>query len=113
VPRLSSCQLKLWRNVDSSTNALTSGVVDSTYIRKKLSKQLKIDLEKHETIHLLAEPVHHAELDQKPAELQRLVDSLAVDQPCSAQVRQMGEYIALISLRGGYKIPLRIEVSKR
>ncbi|GKY97352.1 hypothetical protein MPSEU_000693600 [Mayamaea pseudoterrestris] len=105
--------LKLWRNADASTGSLTSGSVDAKYIRKKLSKQLRIDLEPHETITLRAEPVNHAELDHNPTELQSLIDALASDQASTTQVKQLGEFLACISLRGGYNIPLRVEVLKR
>jgi hypothetical protein len=70
-------------------------------------------LEPHETIHLRAEPVHHAELDQTPMELQALLDSIPADKACETQVKQLGEYLACISLRGGYRIPLRVEVLNR
>lgn len=106
-------QLKLWRGVDPSSNTLSKGAVDAKYIKRKLSKQLRIDLEPHESVRLHPEPVHHAELDQKPGELQALLEAMPAEGPCTAQVRQLGEYVACLGLRGGYRIPLRVEVSKR
>ena len=72
-----------------------------------------IDLEPHETILLRSEPVHHAELDLNPSALQAVVDELVAEEARAAQAKQLGEYLACISLRGGYQIPLRVEVLKR
>lgn len=110
---LTPSQLKLKRNVDASTNSLTNGSVDAKYVKKKLSKQLKIDLEPHESVHLRPDAVRHADLDQNAAELQSILDSMSLDQPCNVQVNQLGEYIACISLRGGFRIPLKVQVNKR
>ena len=78
-------------------------------MRKKLSKQLLITLEPHEKVHLRGEPL---ESDMTDEEIDAALQELG-DEPCTTQVRQLGEYLARISLRGGYKIPLRVEVLKR
>jgi hypothetical protein len=105
-------QLKIWRNVDLSIDSLHPGMVDSSAVRKKLSKQLKIDLETYERVHLHPEPVNYGELNDK--ETVRLMESLGdSEQKCKVQIKKMGDYIARITLRGGYSVPLRFEVTKR
>jgi hypothetical protein len=106
-------QLKIWRGVDSSTDSLTTGAVDAKFIKKKLSKQLKIDLQPDETIHLWPEPVSYADLDHNPAAVQNILASVSISEPCIAQVKQLGEFVSFISLRGGYTVQLRVEVLKR
>jgi hypothetical protein len=87
-------------------------VVDAKAVRRKLSKQLRIDLEPHEKVHLYKEPVNHAELKGKQLEMY-MNDLGDRNQPCTAQIKHLGDYIARISLQGGYTIPLKIEVLKR
>jgi hypothetical protein len=105
-------QLKIWRNIDTTNDTIHPGMVDSNAVRKKLSKQLKIDLEPYERVHLYAEPVSYGELNDKETErfMELLGDS---EQKCEVQIKKVGDYIARISLRGGYSIPLRFEVTKR
>ena len=57
----------MWRVVDpNSIDVLFPGKVNAWNIRKKLSKQLKIDLEDHETLHIVSkEPTNHSELNDK------------------------------------------------
>ena len=105
-------QLKIYRNIDPATEKLHPGTVDAKAIRNKLSKQLKIDLEPHEKVHLSAEPVLHADLTEQTAE--ELMEQMGdASQPCSTQVRQLGEYMARIALKGGFMVPLKVEVVKR
>jgi ribosomal protein L9 len=108
--------LKIWRNVDAETNQVFPGMVDAKAARKKLSKQLKIDLEPHESIHLIPEPVESiSDLSDEAIEnlvAERLAD-ITKDQPCSAQIRQLGDFLARISLSGGHTVPLRMEILKR
>lgn len=96
-------------------NAIAPGVVDAKAVRRKLSKQLKIDLEMHEKVHVLKEAVNHSDLvserQLEPFMLQFGDDTR--DAPCAVQIKHLGEYIARISLQGGYSIPLKIEVLKR
>lgn len=88
------------------------GMVDAKTIRQKLSKQLKIDLEDHEKVHLYNEPVNHPDLTENTIKdiFSRLGDP---SEPCQTQVRQLGDYVARISLRGGYQVPLKVQVLKR
>jgi len=108
-------QLKIWRNVDKEAtqyNAISPGVVKASNVRNKLSRQLKIDLEPHEKIHILPEPIHHATVTER--EIEEFMASLGDPQkPCTTQLRQLGQYLARISLQGGYSIPLKLEVVKR
>jgi hypothetical protein len=82
-------------------------------IRKKISKQLRIDLEPHEKVHLYPEQVIHSELTE--SSLQEIVDTKMGDAetPCTTVVKELGEYVARVSLRGGYMVPLKVEVLKR
>ena len=92
------------------------GMVDAKAVRKKLSKQLKIDLEPHEKVHLIAEPVVHSELTTEQAVeqvMQQHLGTSPTSEPCRTQVRELGEYLARISLKGGFMVPLKVEVMKR
>jgi len=121
--------LQLWRTVDpNSTDTLHPGFVTTNHIRQKLSKQLKIDLDESEPIHILrnesakgaadasaaattttTNPLNFAELDD--AKIQAMADEL-VPVP-DIQINRLGEYLAVIGLKGGYAIPLRVLVLKR
>lgn len=110
--------LKIYRNADPSTGAISPGKVTSMNVRDKLSRQLKIDLEDHETVHLRAQPViGFAEIDDDKIE-NMLTDIGTVDEDgktnaCQVEIRQLGEYLAKISLSGGYSLPLKVAVVKR
>jgi hypothetical protein len=81
-------------------------------VREKLSKQLKIDLYRREKIHLRSERVVHAVVTEK--ETEQFLNELGDEHlPCEVNLRHLGEYVARITLRGGYQIPLKIEVLKR
>jgi hypothetical protein len=88
------------------------GVIDARIVKQKLSKQLRIDLENHEIVHLRNDPVVFEELNDKSTQaiLSDLGDS---ETKCEVQIKQLGMFLARISLRGGYTIPLRVEVLKR
>lgn len=91
-------------------------MVDAKAVRQKLSKQLKIDLEDHEHVHLIAEPVVHAELetdDDVEQVLQQHLGSTSATEKCETQVKELGEYLARIALKGGFMVPLKVEVVKR
>lgn len=110
-------QLKIWRNVDltgSDYNAIAPGVVDAKAVRQKLSKQLKIDLEEHERVHVLQEAVNHADYATE-RQWEPLLETSFGDcnVKCTTQIKHLGEYMARITLRGGYSIPLKLEVLKR
>ena len=105
-------QLKIWRNIDSTTDSFHPGMVDSNAVRKKLSKQLKIDLESYERVHLYKEPVSYGDYNEKATE--ELMGTLGDSEvKCEVQIKKVGDYIARITLRGGYSVPLRFEVTKR
>lgn len=110
---LSWIQLKIWRVVDpNAVDALHPGMVTAINLRQKLSKQLKIDLERHETIHIY--PVNnlsHAEMDDD--KVQNLVDEFQPEGMCEVQIKKLGEYIAKITLEGGYSVPFRFVVMQR
>lgn len=92
--------------------AIGPGSVDQKTVREKLSKQLKIDLFRHEKIHLRHEAVSHAELSE--LDLEAMLEELGDDStPCDTRIKHLGEYVARISLRGGYKVPLKLEILKR
>jgi hypothetical protein len=88
------------------------GMVDVRAIRQKLSKQLKIDLDDHEQVHLRAEPVVGLE-DEEDATVEALLEDIDTAEPCTVQVRQYGEYLAKISLAGGHTVPLKVSVVRR
>ena len=128
-------KLQLWRTVDpNSTDTLHPGVVTTDNIRQKLSKQLKIDLDESEPIHILrnttsnengatstaatattTSPLNFAELDD--AKIQAMADELVpvtdASGKCSIQINRLGEYLAVIGLKGGYAVPLRVLVRQR
>jgi hypothetical protein len=117
-------------------------MVDARAVRQKLSKQLRIDLEPHEKVYLFAQPLgtllttaanssttdddRNDNVDNqkgtraaavKPLseeeELNALVQKALPQEEDNVQIRQVGEYLARISLRGGYVIPLKVAVLKR
>ena len=87
-------------------------MVTAASLRQKLSKQLKIDLEAHEPIHIY--PVNnlsHAEMDDD--RVQNLVDDFQPEGKCETKLKKLGDYLAKISLDGGYSVPLRFVVQQR
>ena len=87
-------------------------MVDQKAIRDKLSKQLKIDLEDHETVHIHAEPIEsHDKIEDE--ELEALMEKIDSSSDCAVQLRQLGPFVAKISLEGGYTVPLKFAVLKR
>ncbi len=115
-------QLKIWRVVDpNSVGALHPGVVTAWNLRQKLSRQLKIDLQPHETIHII-HPVNpgtsspttlsHSELNN--VKVQKMVDEFVpAGDKCDIQLKRVGEYVAKITLEGGHCVPLRFVVQQR
>ena len=98
--------------VDPNTADALFGLVNSQNIRQKLSKQLKIDLEDHESVHICSkDPVHFSDLKEK--HIQEILDGVDSEQPCSVQVKRLGEYIARIGLEGGYSVPLKFQVIQK
>jgi hypothetical protein len=91
--------------VDSESQKLSPGKVTAQMLRSKISKQLKIELEDHETIHLLEDTVMFE--DNTPAMLLAKVEAMDVSEPCKLEIRQVGDYVARITLAGGYAVPLK------
>ncbi len=122
-------------------------MVDARTVRQKLSKQLRIDLQPHEKVHLLAQPLGTlmatmttdtsstvdnedattttttttttaaapflSEEEELTALLQKIHSTREQGQACNVQIRQLGDYLASISLRGGHVIPLKVAILKR
>lgn len=86
-------------------------MVDQKAVRSKLSKQLKIDLEKDERVHLQPAPIVDPEVTAE--ELEALMEEIETEQDCKIQIRALGIYLAKISLAGGHTVPLKVEVLKR
>ena len=84
-------------------------------VRKKLSKQLKIDLEPHEKVHLRLKPIDETVGEEgKVTALEYYMDEFGDPEvECTVKIKQLGRYVARISLSGGYAIPLSIEIKKR
>mmetsp|Transcript_19825 Transcript_19825/g.41605 ORF Transcript_19825/g.41605 Transcript_19825/m.41605 type:complete len:284 (-) Transcript_19825:89-940(-) len=139
--------VKIYRNVDPNMPTICHpGHVTSKNLRDKLSKQLNIDLEPHESIHISEETVIGVD-DMEEKEVMALLSKLydgdgpadTVDydnegagevggeaevsrghgrednsvEECTIKIKQLGEYIARITLSGGYTVPLRFTVEKR
>jgi len=87
------------------------GMVDQKAVRSKLSKQLKIDLEEHEKVHLRPAPIQDVE-HVSADELGSMLEEIATNDDCKVQIKALGIYLAKISLTGGYTVPLKVEVIK-
>ena len=100
---------------DSDGMALSPSHVDAVMVRKKLSKQLKIDLEEHEKVHLRLKPIDETVgEDGKVKPLESYLNEFGdPEEECTVKIKRLGRYVARISLSGGYSIPLGIEISKR
>jgi ribosomal protein L9 len=168
--------VRIVRNVDTNEPIMCHpGHVNAINLRDKLSKQLKIELDKNEAIHIRNEPVIGIEektevelmvmlsemdnanailgtydgvntvvIEDEDVEEKRgqVVDlnapaveeqgfteemttsitnvgyvinstPLLVKSDCSAQVKQLGDYVAKITLKGGFVIPLKFSVLRR
>jgi hypothetical protein len=98
-------KVKMHRRVDPESQKLSPGKVTAQMLRSKISKQLKIDLEDHETIHLMEDTVMFE--DNTPATLLAMVEAIDVTAPCKREIRKVGDYVARITLAGGYAVPLK------
>jgi len=128
--------LQIWRTVDAnSTDTLHPGVVTTDNVREKLSKQLKIDLDDSDLVHILrttakdqnagdaaaatsattTNPLNFAELDDSKLQVManELVPVTGSNGKCAIQINRLGEYLAVIGLKGGYAVPLRVLVRQR
>ena len=105
-------QVKIWRHVDPDTGVVYPGMVDEKALREKLYRQLKIELESHEQLHIMEKPVdaHERLTDEDIAILMTKIETSA---PCRVQLRQLGHFVAKITLHGGYTLPLKFVVLKR
>lgn len=121
IYRFSYIQLKIWRNVDTSTgtdfNTIHPGMVDALAVRRKLNKQLRIQLEPHERVHVYKEQIEHEEITDNDLNDIIMNDELFGvenrERTSSTQIKQLGQYVARICLRGGFNIPLKFEILKR
>lgn len=137
--------VRIYRNVDPNMPTICHpGHVTAKNLRDKLSKQLKIDLEPHETIRISEETVIGVD-DLEEKDLMALLSKMydgdsaratvenvqegngeaeasrgngelkgdASTEECTVKIKQLGEYIARITLSGGYTVPLRFSVEKR
>ena len=150
-------QLKLIRNVDINQPVMCHpGHVSAKHLRDKLSKQLKIDLEDHETIHIRSEPVVSMETKEEYELMELLkemdeesnvgkkdassdkdegdkddteggeVETEEEEEPpvetvktagelkdCDTKLKHLGDYVAKITLSGGYVVPLKFSIQRR
>lgn len=140
-------------------------MVNAKALRDKLSKQLKIDLEDHETIQIHPEQVNFLELDMEERQIREMEQQLKLqelqqrqqqqnsslssvvgnestegggvsqvekkkqggiegyiaqnikeydaERDDSIELKDLGEYIAMIHLAGGFSVPLKFVVLKR
>lgn len=86
------------------------GLVNAKNIRNKLSKQLRIDLNKRELVHLSNEIVDPNETTED--QIQSFAEAINCDKPCEVEIRKLGQYVARITLKGGYVVPLKFAVLK-
>ncbi|OEU14867.1 hypothetical protein FRACYDRAFT_262122 [Fragilariopsis cylindrus CCMP1102] len=132
--------LQIWRMVDpNSTDTLHPGVVTTENLREKMSKQLKIDLNENEAMHIFREdadnnttdssdssaanttttttttttnPINFAEIDE--VKIQAMIDDfIPTTDTCPIKINRLGDYLAVIGLKGGYTVPLRFVVRQR
>ena len=82
-------------------------------IRSKLYKQLKIVLEDHEKITLQPEKINLSEVEDNLSLLSEHNVNLEDVPNCTTEVKQLGDYYAKIYLRGGFVVPLHVQILKR
>jgi len=118
--------LTIWRKVDenaagavvgSAGTPLYPGMVDHVAVRRKLSKQLRIDLEDHETVQIYPEAISHSEIDdvEKEKSMEEYFKSmkkLGEGEECQIQLKEIGEYLVKLSLKGD-EVGLRLAIMKR
>ena len=116
----------------NSTDTLHPGVVTTENLREKLSKQLKIDLNENEAMHIFrndddntdssdsdaiattttTNPINFAEIDE--VKIQAMIDDfIPTTDTCPIKINRLGDYLAVIGLKGGYTVPLRFVVRQR
>ena len=100
----------MYRRVEPGTeSSLSPGMVDAVALRKKLSKQLKIDLDHWEKLHIREDPLEGDELSNQEL-LQQIVDDMDTKTKCTVEIRKLGDYVACISLAGRYSVPLKFTI---
>jgi len=146
--------VRVIRNVDPNLpNMCHPGHVSAKNLRDKLSKQLKVDLEEHESIQIRNEPIQGLD-DREELELMQLIKAMDEEdvpmkteagegeedaseegdaaepsaapkqadikanaevetKDCDTKLKQLGDYVAKITLAGGYIIPLKFKVERR
>merc|ERR1712032_1320387 len=119
---LQSKTLKLWRNVDKSfvdtskNNiglSIYPGTVTANHVKEKLKKQLKIELQENESVHLSYSPVSHANITNNK-EMKRMLDNNSFEkESVEYEVRNLGEYLVKILLKGNQSVGLKLSVLKR
>lgn len=104
--------LTIWRKIDPNTDQMHPGRVTAGNVREKLGIQLKIDLGEDELVHLRETPVvGHDELGDE--EVDKIINEITTEEACTVSIRQLGIFVAKISLAGGYVVPLKVSVLKR
>lgn len=104
----------MWRVVDpNSVDTLHPGYVTACNVKHKLSKQLRIDLDANEPLHIFSEePMVIDEVNDD--KLQTMVDEFQPGEfSCEIKLRRLGTYLAKISLEGGYSVPLKFVIQPR
>ena len=105
-------QLKLWRNIDGH-GKMSPGMVDAKAIRRKLSKQLKIDLDNNERVKINPEPVTFLDIEEKIDDVLDEMGEYDEVKDADVQIRALGDYVAKIYLEGGFSALLKFTVMKR
>lgn len=110
---LASKTLVLRRQASPEDGSVSPGHVSAQHVRQKLSKKLKIDLNKKEKVHLrktaLKDPSQLSE--QEVAAMMEELGDAQTD--CTVQIRDLGEYMARITLEGDYQVPLFLRIEPR
>jgi len=99
---------------DSDLVPLNRKPVNHKVIRKKLSKQLRIDLDDHEMVHITPDTIMFDEV--KEDEIEAMMKNNLTqnkEEVCSTEIRKLGDYLARIWLAGDHYIPLRVSVVRR
>ena len=111
---LSNKALTIWRDTDPESENIPADKkgVNAQVVREKLSKQLKIDLEDHEKVHIKLDPVKTMD-ELTEEDFEKMVEEMPTDKECDTQIRRLGDFLACISLRGNYRVPLKVHVVQR
>ena len=75
---------------------------------------MRIDLEDHENVQLMGKPLEagHAELEE--GEVEKIMEEIgSSEDDKEVEIRQLGEFMAKITLRGDHVVPLKFAVIKR